>query len=433
MILVSGEAGSDLVAGVSGAPTPLPVQLPEQWREVPTVTRSIEEQLGCPVFLRTELPLRTGRADRMFVAEVADRRAPGLSHLTWFPARDRLLDIAALFTPAADAKAPSGVGALLAADTFETPHTPWTSAGWYDGLGRELAAYFGEPADIRPLKLRHDRYLLRVACNGEFYEVHAKCRLAAPVPRRHLPRAALDDAPLLQAHLPAVLARWPHLGAELRSAPRGQRLADIGTLAAWDSAVRDWATSQIAYSEQRDSGRPLKSLLGELREEFDLAVQEWRTVQDYIPGFGDRAFEWIGQIVHAAFTVLDDSRLSASIVNGSLSCHTAYVANSGMQVSEWDPCYLGHPFMNLASLLHARGRAFTSVSQSHLAHPYVATWMKNSPVGDPGAEVRGAIIAGCAMQAVGAWRSTSHPAEVRALFVGAELASWWEIIMRSSA
>ena len=56
VLLVSPEAGNDLIAGASGAPTLLPVRLPAQWREAPTVTEVLEEQLGCPVFLRRELP-----------------------------------------------------------------------------------------------------------------------------------------------------------------------------------------------------------------------------------------------------------------------------------------------------------------------------------------------------------------------------------------
>lgn len=112
-----------------------------------------------------------------------------------------------------------------------------------------MTAYFGAPVEIRPLKLRHDRYLLRVACRDEFYEIHARPRTEQPV--WHCPSfTELDDSPLLIAHIPEVLARWPRLGAELGRAPLGQRLADDGSLTAWDATVRDWATSQMAYADR---------------------------------------------------------------------------------------------------------------------------------------------------------------------------------------
>jgi hypothetical protein len=431
VLLVSPEAGNDLIASVSGAPTLLPVHLPDQWREAPTVTRALEEQLGCPVFLRRELPPGTGQAGRVFVAEVADRCAPGLSHLTWFPARERLEQLAELLAPSAGTTTPPDAGTLLAGDTFGTPYAPWTSTGWSDRLHREVAAYFGEHVEIRPLKLRHDRYLLRVACRDEFYEIHARPRTEQPV--WHCPSLAeLDDIPLLNAHIPEVLARWPHLGAELGRAPLGQRLADDGSLAAWDATVRDWATSQMACADRFGPDQRMKDLLDRLYEEFRLTLEEWRVVQEYIPGFGDRAFDWMTQSVNAAFDTLGQSRLPISIINGSLNCHTAYLGKDGMQVSEWEPRYLGHPFMNLATLLHVRGGSFTSLSQSRLAQPYLSAWLKNFPMARPRGEVRGAVTAGCAVQAMTTWRSTTNSHEARALSLGAELASWWEIIIRSS-
>ncbi|MFE9612895.1 hypothetical protein [Streptomyces sp. NPDC006012] len=88
--------------------------------------------------------------------------------------------------------------------------------------------------------------------------------------------------------------------------------------------------------------------------------------------------------------------------------------------------------MNLASLLHVRGGSFTAYAQSRLVQPYLSAWPKNFPVAEPGREVRGAVIAGCAVQAVTTWRSTTNSPESRALPLGAELSSWWEIIIRSS-
>jgi hypothetical protein len=428
VLLVSPEAGNDLIAGASGNLTLLPVHLPTEWREAPTVTRAIEEQLGCPIFLRRELPWGAGR---IFVAEVADRHAPGLSHLTWFPARDRLNEVAELLNPEAGTAAPPNVGALLADDTFGAAYAPWSSAGWSEQLHRNLTGYFGKPVEIRPLKLRHDRYLLRVVCMDEFYEVHARPRDAPPL-WRSLSRTELEGIPLLKAHIPVLLARWPHLCAELRRAPVGQRLANTGSLTMWDEAVQDWAASQMACADRLDPDQRMKNLLDQLSEECHRTLQDWRAVRDYIPGFGDRAFRWIAQSIQAAFDALGRTQLPVSLINGSFNCHTTYFGKEGTQISEWEPLYLGHPFMNLAILLHVRGGAFASVSQSRLAQPYISAWLKNSPIPEPAEEVRRAIIAGCAVQAMTAWRSATNSADVRAISLGAELSSWWEIIIRSS-
>lgn len=170
----------------------------------------------------------------------------------------------------------------------------------------------------------------------------------------------------------------------------------------------------------------------ELASRFGDCLREWQSQETLGRGFGARSLEWIQDSVSAASDVLNASVLPDVLVNGAMTGFTTYAEGSRIQVSEWHPTYIGHPFTLLARLLSHRAGALAGHTQADLARPFVGAWMRYGRPADVTKEARAGIVVGSAIQATAAWETGRTSTAFVPPALGQQIAGWCETILRGA-
>ncbi|MEV6987450.1 hypothetical protein AB0M95_40190 [Sphaerisporangium sp. NPDC051017] len=399
VLLLRPHNGKQMIAGVDLAPVIIPVSIDENCFETVHVTPRLEEFLGGQIFLQQVIDFpSTGRKRRLFVAEAQNGSG---AEWSWLPVDEHRSDLAdVLKSEFAGAVYLDRFCESVADQLSGMSPLPWCKPGWFQALLRRIKDYFSEPTEVHPYKLRVGYVILRAANSQGMYELHA----VAPCSTSWWTSDSLysaDMRDLLQGWKPEVVASFPDLGIEIRKAPLGTSLARLGDLASWSPAMRAVADFQMRASTIVDSSGSIEP--GALSARFNLCLQEWRAHASNSDGFGKRSLKWIQDSVSEASELLYKSVLPQTLINGALASFTIFCEGSRIQVSEWEPIYITHPFTTLARLLSHRSGALAKYASADLARPFVGAWLRVGRPIDVSQEVRAGVIVGSAIQATVAW------------------------------
>ncbi len=427
VLLLRPRDGKNMIDGDVRSSCVIPVRVDETCQEAVHVSRCLEEELGGHLFLRQviEVPSSQGKR-RLFVAEVqgdsfADRR--------WIPADEHRADVArAVRTTLSSAEGHDRFYDSVVEQILETPQLPWCRPDWLTGLRSRLNAHFEEPTEIYPYKMRLGHIILRAANSRGLYEIHSAASRDETAGWSGDALHHAEARGLLRGWRPDLIAFFPDLGAELREAPLGTSLAALGDLSQWSSALRSMAELQFRSSMAGIGSNAVPA--DEWASRFRASVQEWQTYETLGRGFGARSLEWIQDCVSDAGEVLAASVLPQVLVNGATTGFTTYATENRIQVSEWQPTYVGHPFTTLARLLAHRGGALARHTQADLARPFVGAWLQYGRPADLPKEVKAGIILGCAIQATAAWETGRAFANSATPALRPQIAGWCETIIR---
>ncbi|MEV5673812.1 hypothetical protein AB0L28_34280 [Streptomyces sp. NPDC052503] len=419
--------GKHMIAGVGRSPVIIPVGIDETCQEAVHVTRRLQEELGGRLFLRQVIDVSSPeRERRLFVAEAQDGSFP---ERRWLPADEHRADVTnSLRSALIGEENLDRFHESVVEEIIEAPDLPWCRPGWFNALQSRIEAHFSVSTDIQPYKLRLGRIVLRAANSHGMYEIHA----ASPNGMAGWASDPLYDAEargLLQGWRPALIASFPELGAELREAPLGASLVTLGDLSHWSTAMKSMAELQFRSSMNMNAA----SASADLSSRFRTCMQEWQAQEIFARGFGARSLEWIQDCVSDAGEVLDESALPQVLVNGAMSGFTTYIAGSQIQISEWEPTYVGHPFTTLARPLSHRAGALGEHQQAILARPFVGAWLRYCRPADLSKEVRAGIVVGSAVQATAAWERGRSFTVSATPALGPQIAGWCETILRRAA
>ncbi|MEU1052505.1 hypothetical protein ABZ397_08100 [Streptomyces sp. NPDC005876] len=432
LLLLRPQGDRNLIAGTGRTPLVIPVAIDETCREAVHVTRRLETEVGGRLFLRQVISVPgLGGDRRLFVAEAQD--AP-VTQRTWIPTDEHRADLArALRTALAGEEGHERTYESVVEQALDMVQLPWCRPGWLGELRRRLDAHFAEPTDVQPYKLRVGRLILRVANSGGMYEVHATAPADADANRwAHNTLHDAEQRGLLRGCRPDLAGSFPDLGAEVRQAPIGTSLAMLGDLPTWSAAMQSMVELQIRSSMRGGLTGAAPYGGGALASRLEDCVQQWQAHEVLGEGFGTRSLKWIKDCVLDAIEMLDASVLPPVIVNGAMTGFTTYASDGRIQISEWHPTYIGHPFTALARPLSHRAGALARHTQADLARPFVAGWLRFGRPADLSQEVKAGIVVGSAVQAISAWETGRTFAASAAPALGEQITEWCETILRRS-